>query len=439
MSSSDSLVPPRPGLRRWLIFLLVLVTALVGGYWVLLDVGAQREVDRVMAELDRTDPEWRLEEIELSRPIVPVERDSAVLVRKLILELSRPGIGLLLRETYLANLQPERRLTESQLQTLQAALAPLAQERAEALRLKDLPQGHFPIKYHDDYIGTDLSLSLSARRLWPFLRCDAYLRAEEADLAGAVAACRALLNAIRSVGDEPMILTQLDRLAGHTFFTRTLERVLAQGEAPEADLKDLQALVEREADEPILLHALRGARAGAGRVYGTFDEGPGQSTNPSYAAHLRLMTRAVEACKLPAEKQLAAMEEIEASLSDQPLLVQRLLPPLGKVTKVSVQSQAELRCALLALAAERYRLGHKSWPKAAEELVGAGLLRAVLIDPFDGMPLRWRQQPEGPVAYSVSHDKADDQGRIDRDSPIAPNTDLGFRLWNPEARRQPAP
>ncbi len=258
-------------------------------------------------------------------------------------------------------------------------------------------------------------------------------------MAGAVRACQALLNAVRSIGDEPMVLSQLERMSGHTFVARTLERVLAQGEAPEAPLQEMQALLERELAEPLLGYALRGARGGADRVYGTFDEGLIKSSNHAYAAHLRVMTQAVQASKLPAEKQLAAMAEIEASLPQQPVLTQRLLPPLSKVTTANLSSQAELRCAVMGVAAERYRLRQKRWPASADDLVQTGLLGAALVDPFDGKALRWQQQADGPVTYSVGHDRADNAGLIDRDRPMAPNTDLGFRLWNPDARRQAIP
>ena len=45
---------------------------------------------------------------------------------------------------------------------------------------------------------------------------------------------------------------------------------------------------------------------------------------------------------------------------------------------------------------------------------------------------------DGIVIYSVSEDMVDNGGRIDRESnPFEPGMDIGFRLWNPESRRQP--
>jgi hypothetical protein len=60
----------------------------------------------------------------------------------------------------------------------------------------------------------------------------------------------------------------------------------------------------------------------------------------------------------------------------------------------------------------------------------------VPLDPFDGQPLRCKLLPDGVVVYSVGYDGADNGGVINRESPSTAGTDLGFRLWNPEVRRQ---
>ena len=61
-----------------------------------------------------------------------------------------------------------------------------------------------------------------------------------------------------------------------------------------------------------------------------------------------------------------------------------------------------MRCMVVALACERYRLNHseKTWPASLEELVKAKLLDAVPVDPMDNQPLRYRRTKEGIVVYS---------------------------------------
>jgi hypothetical protein len=43
------------------------------------------------------------------------------------------------------------------------------------------------------------------------------------------------------------------------------------------------------------------------------------------------------------------------------------------------------------------------------------------------------------VIYSVGLDKTDDGGKLDRKNWMAPGTDLGIQLWDPDKRRQPPP
>ena len=74
--------------------------------------------------------------------------------------------------------------------------------------------------------------------------------------------------------------------------------------------------------------------------------------------------------------------------------------------------QANMRSAVAALAAERYRLKQGQWPKSLDALVTAGLLKTVPLDPFDGEPLRLKRLPTGVVIYSVGPDRTDNGGRL---------------------------
>jgi hypothetical protein len=71
---------------------------------------------------------------------------------------------------------------------------------------------------------------------------------------------------------------------------------------------------------------------------------------------------------------------------------------------------ARTRLARTALAVERFRLTHGRLPSGLRELI-LEFLPAVLVDPFDGKPLRYRVQPKGYVIYSVGGDGHDDGGR----------------------------
>ncbi len=97
------------------------------------------------------------------------------------------------------------------------------------------------------------------------------------------------------------------------------------------------------------------------------------------------------------------------------------------------------RCAVAALAVERYRLAHHAWPDSLNDLVQAKLLTAVPVDPYDGKALRYRAMPDGVVVYSIGPDgRGNGEGLAGNARATWDNdTRLEFRLWHAERRGQP--
>src|SRR5439155_15786536 len=116
---------------------------------------------------------------------------------------------------------------------------------AEALKLADMPAGRFPLEWNPETFSPKTQ-SDAARPVSELLRAEGFRRAEVGDIEGAMLCHRALLNAARSIGDEPTAGQSARRsLAGVT--VQSAERTLAQGEPREADLAQLQKMFEEEA------------------------------------------------------------------------------------------------------------------------------------------------------------------------------------------------
>src|SRR5262249_30910971 len=265
-----------------------------------------------------------------------------------------------------------------------------------------------------DWIGTRIKVQ-DARVVANLLQQDVLLLSQEGDADGALRSVRALLNNARSVGDEPLHVSQRVRMACRAVALGSLERVLAQGEPSPQALAELQQLLEMEEQENLLLYALRGERAGLNQLLEALQtrqvrpnlltgagltpsksEGiaaavslysPGALKN-QWAALVRSLTRAAEAAKLPAEQQPAEFTRIETDLRDQGIFVRLLMPALARLMEANRSLLAQTRCAIAALAAERYRGAHGDWPASLEALVADGLLKWVPADPYDGAPLR---------------------------------------------------
>jgi hypothetical protein len=97
------------------------------------------------------------------------------------------------------------------------------------------------------------------------------------------------------------------------------------------------------------------------------------------------------------------------------------------------RSHEELRGAVVALAAERFRKAKGAWPASADELVAAGLLKAVPADPYDGQPLRLTRTSDGLVVGTNPMSRA-------VNGVVVGTNPYPFRLWDvPHRRRSPPP
>src|SRR5258708_2401625 len=80
--------------RRWpyVLVLLSLPVLVAIGIYVYLDVDAEAELRAVLAETDRLDPRWRLDDVDADRAVVPDARNSAgpAMAAKLLLPKNWP-------------------------------------------------------------------------------------------------------------------------------------------------------------------------------------------------------------------------------------------------------------------------------------------------------------------------------------------------------------
>jgi hypothetical protein len=128
------------------------------------------------------------------------------------------------------------------------------------------------------------------------------------------------------------------------------------------------------------------------------------------------------------------------------------MPRWEKIMSDLFDIQTELCCIEAGIASERYRIKHGVWPKGWDDIVPS-LLEKRPVDVKTQQPLLMKRLPNGLVVYGLGHDDTDNggdvlqamtpdgsvsfepDGRVERHFP----QDIGFRLFDPAARRQPAP
>jgi ABC-type transport system involved in multi-copper enzyme maturation permease subunit len=94
------------------------------------------------------------------------------------------------------------------------------------------------------------------------------------------------------------------------------------------------------------------------------------------------------------------------------------------------------RATIVALALERYRLAHGSWPPTLDQLKPY-YLESIPVGQFDGKPLIYKRVKDGVVVYAVGADRIDRGGNFTRTRWFLGRTDIGVQLWDPAARKQP--
>jgi hypothetical protein len=413
------------------------------------------------AELDRTDPGWRLQDIEAARAVVPDKENSALRVMEVekLLPASSASWTTDDLETTLTHTPPEQRLRPDALGRFRQSLQTLDQAVGRARSLCSMTRGRYPLVYARNPWSTLLGPEQRSREVVTLLFMDAITRSEESDAHGAVTSLCAALNAARSIGDEPVAISQLIRIANVIVSCRAAQRTLAQTEPDSSDLKELQDIMDLEEKNPYWVITCRGERALGNAVLEAMERGdatvspfgdrPPDWRDRTFAFLIEDNVRAIHpdffrfvaelkaAGELPPAERgpIAAQIDLEIQKTG-PNPVTAQVPALPKLANAIGRCQAVVRASASALAAERYRRQKGDWPPSLDALA-PDYLAAVPSDPFGGDHLLYRRLPDGIVVYSVGPDGQDDGGNVNPPDASQPGTDVGFRLWDVAKRRQP--
>jgi hypothetical protein len=410
----------------------------------------------LLAKLAETDPNWRTGPLDEEREDIPPAKNSAIVIGETLSLLPR---GWPTENHYkLFEDVPLRELFGPlTLAAIQKELDSVEKAVLSARRLADMPKGRHRLELKENPFLTLLEDQQNARRVASLLRDDAWRLACEKDVSGALRSVRGILNAGRSLGDEPFLISQLIRIACVSIACQMAERALSLGEADDESLSKLEELLKLEEEHPTLLIGLRGERA---LYFSAFDQiatgriKPHEFFSPNELSWqerlfgisssdvrrqqglwLRLMTDYVDTAKLPAHerpvKEQAMMKEL-STLPKEARLVRALLPALEKMSEATRRKDALVRCLRVAIAVERFRIKYKGWPDSLTDVT-----RKVPLDPYSGTPLRYIRTEQGVCIYSIGKDLVDNGGDLGDRNLGKPNIDFGCFLWESENRRVP--
>jgi hypothetical protein len=460
------------------IFTVAIAVPLLGllaaaGYFVHQRQTASGELSEVLRALDRDEPGWRLEALELKRTSIPPEQDSGPVILKLRRQVGKDWWKDDKAEVPWNKVEspPGDPLTRQQVAFLGKRMAEIEPLLPEIRQLADRPKGCYPITWNPNVIATMIPHVEEVREMAGLFMRDIYWQAHCGAYGTALLSCRATLSVGRSLDDEPMLISQIVRMACLRVALDGTKHTLAAGETKAENLAPLQsALTDTDKYDAIVV-GLRGERAGMNHLFSNLEDGTvstsviasltrrgprGASTiadkaeeiylaasvQSSHVWLLRYYNAALEICRLPASEQTARAKALNDESRTAPALAKLLNPAWIKCHESFRRDRTGTRCAIVALAVERYRLKHGSWPVKLAVIAPEFLAKAP-ADPYTDEPLKYRKTADGVVVFSVGPNGNHNGDYYDRLEPpiAAPGTSPGnayeFRLWNPAQRGRP--
>lgn len=246
---------------------------------------------------------------------------------------------------------------------------------------------------------------------------------------------RTILALSRTLDNQPLVVSQLVRVALDNIALKDLESAIRLGSVPDDDLSVLQDALRRIEVESGLKRAFVGERAmgytccldpqlmNNQKMSPTSEQVERIISRRPQRLHdavmiLKCNTRIAEASDRGLAEAMQEAKAVEADLKEihknKPrqlfyILTMLLVPASKSATQIIARSAVMRDAAVAAIGAELYRRQHGNWPDSLEELVPE-FLPAVPTDPFCGEPLRMTSTPEEFKVYSVGKDGKDNGG-----------------------------
>lgn len=417
------------------------------------------ELDQAVRAVDRESPGWRLTDLEAARAAVPDDENAALDVDRAARLLPEEWFSWDQRRMVFFHSRSPYALDDVERQFFQSELAQHKDALDEARPLADKPRGRYTLAVRDQPWKAPLNHVTRVSLVVYLLTLDAIYRADADDQDAALRSCRGAINAARALGDEPFVFSQLTRKGQAALIVRGVQHLLNHGVRKPERLADLQDMLQAEADHPGFLIAMRGYRAilhasleavESGQVAWDqmFGERPRSSllnwhTAPSrdelrhqHAEVLPFLARTIEVAGKPSPERAKLLRDMQSDLEDGefPLLVP-VLRGLPAIEERFAARDAQLLCAVAAVACERYRRDHRRWPDSLGDLT-PDYLKETPLDPADGQPLRYQRLDDNIV---ISSQCTDDRGRRYAAADPLARYGVMMRLWDVSQRRRPRP
>lgn len=335
--------------------------------------------------------------------------------------------------------------TDDPARVVLAGLAVADRELAAICEASSRPRAQFPVHYGESLNNAFTHFSFLkgiSQRL--ALRCAAHLEAGETDAASLDAQCA--LRVAELLREEPLLISQLVRMAQGSIATRTIWQGLAEHLWSDAQLAAFQEQLAKVDYLSGIVLAFEGERAWGIELFNNLIAAPEPSSShaiptgsgefaqfpPRFLslgafrqnqlsllrhhsgliAFIRSACSNAPQCGLIAATKAVSQTEPLGGWSPYNASVWTLQPFTDRAMAKAVRSQTLNRMAIVACALERYHLKHGVFPVSLNDLAPA-FLPVPPLDPMTNLPFHYQRTDDGWFRfYSVGADGKDDGGIV---------------------------
>lgn len=241
------------------------------------------------------------------------------------------------------------------------------------------------------------------RNLAKALQARAIIQAEDGNISNATEDLFTLykIGAQLTAGPKPLV-EKLVGIAVKSLSIKAAFNILEKEMLNAGMMKNLQDILEQvyaEYDEPFDIR------------YEKFYLQEQVETDPKYSSFQTYLTGTLQYYDTMAAKTPWQLhnEQIQSADEENPL-IESIGPSICRLIELDYRSRADAQALIITLAALRYNADKSGYPAELSELVSAGYIKEVPIDPFSNKPFVYKQTKENFTLYSFGADYDDDGG-----------------------------
>lgn len=297
----------------------------------------------------------------------------------------------------------------------------------------------YPVDFTAGY-NTILPAQQETRTLARLLSLSAHVNAHDGKNPETLRDASAIFAVSESLRGDPILISQLIRIAIHASGCELVADVLPYGHWTDTELENLQITIGRADFRSGMQMALHGELALSLDAIDRFPYPHSMFRGANKIKAIELLSKSTMGLETSWPEALMSLQKADAEL--KALAASKfsrltyatlipLLPAYQQFIHAGIRAEARQNCAIATIAAYRFRFQHGKLPTSLPDLQDLipdddPSKSSRLIDPFDGQPLRFKANSDSVIIYSIGENKVDDGGDFDNERPR--DGDLGYLI-----------